>query len=337
MKNFYDLKIANIRSLTNKAVEIMFDVPESLQEKFQFQAGQYITIRSEINGEDVRRSYSLCSSPESGDIAVGVKRIREGKMSTFLTRELKIGDTIQVMPPNGNFLLQGQNVVGICAGSGITPIFSMIKSQSDGFTLVYGNQSQESAMFLDEIISIGVESYFVYSREDTEDCYSGRINNNILLDISKHSNLLNADHYFICGPGEMIVDVESFLLSQGVNQDQIHFEKFTSVIQEDITLTNQQDEDLQSNVTVIIDGDEFEYNLSQTGETILDSAMREGADVPFSCKGAVCCTCKAKVIKGEVKMDQNFSLSDDEVEEGYILACQAHPITDEVIVDFDEM
>lgn len=337
MNKFHVLKVDRIREITSDAVEITFTVPTNLKDIFIFKAGQYITIKHIISGQEVRRSYSLCSSPLTGEISVGVKRIEGGMMSTFLTRDLKEGDEMNIMPPNGNFVLKGESVVGICAGSGITPILSMMKQQSSNFTLVYGNKFQDSAMFLEEIQKMSIPTYFVYSQEEVNQCYNGRIDNNILGEIAKGTSLLNADHYFICGPGKMIETTENFLLENGIDSSKIHFERFTSSPDEETEDVSLEDSEIMSNITVVIDGDEFEYQLSSKGESILDSAMEQGADVPFSCKGAVCCTCKAKVISGKARMDKNFSLTDEEVEEGYILTCQSHPTTEDIVVDFDEI
>ena len=336
MNTFHKLEIKEIRRLTSDAVEITFSIPDNLKQEFAFKAGQYITIKHNIDGEEIRRSYSLCSSTESMDIAIGVKRIENGKMSTFLTKFLEVGDILEVLPPLGNFILEGDNVVGICAGSGITPILSMIKSQLNNFTLIYGNKSQNTTMFLEEIKSFDIDTHFVFSQEVVERCIAGRINNDLLNSILTTQKLQENNHYFICGPGEMIEDTEKFLLEKGVKSDRIHFERFVAVTQDGDEI-NDTDNDNISDVTVIIDGDEFQYQLSTQGDTILDSAMDQGADLPFSCKGAVCCTCKAKVMEGEVRMTQNFSLSDQEVEEGYILSCQAHPVSKKIIVDFDEI
>ena len=336
MSQFHKLKVKDIRYLTDDSVEITFDIPSKIKENFIYQAGQYITIRKQFDEDDVRRAYSLCSDPNSDKLSIGVKKVEGGVMSTYLTTELKQGDDLLVMEPNGNFILKGNNVVGICAGSGITPILSMIKSTSTNFALVYGNQSPSTTMFLDEIMEMDIDLHLAYSKQIVDGCYNGRIDSNFLEILSNDESFLLADHYFICGPGDMISNTESFLLSNGVDKSQIHFEKFTSDNSNqshDIALENQT----MSDVTVIIDGDEFSYELPYNGDTILDSALDSGADLPYSCKGAVCCTCKAKVMEGEATMDQNFSLSDVEVEDGYILACQAHPSSKNIIVDFDEI
>ena len=332
MNSFYPLKVSQIRALTTNAVELKFEIPAELESKFNFKAGQYITIKQNISGEEVRRSYSICSSNTEG-ICVGVKRVEGGKMSSFLTTNIKEGDILEVMPPTGNFVLHGKNVIGICAGSGITPIISMIKTHDSNFTLIYGNQTISSTMFYSDIKRLNINTHFVFSREKVEGEKEGRIDRNMLDAFS--NKILSADAYFICGPGEMIDTVFNFLTMKGIAKSKIHFERFTTTEKEETS--KKQTEEITSNVLVSIDGDDFEFTLSSNGKSILDAAMDAGADVPFSCKGGVCCTCKAKVLKGKAIMDQNSSLSEDEIEEGFILTCQAHPITENIIVDFDEM
>lgn len=334
MNKFYSLNITEINNLTSESVEIKFEITSDISEKFKFKAGQYITIKHNINGEEIRRSYSLCSNPHTNEIAVAVKRIEGGKMSTFLTKEIKIGDVLEVMPPTGNFIFEGGNIVAICAGSGITPILSMMKLSNSEITLIYGNKTIESTMFYNEIKEMNSDNYFVFSRENVEGCFNARINESVIESVLQ-GNYENRVFY-ICGPGELIDDTEEFLIKNGVKDSDIFFERFTSVKKKD-TVNKSETGEKVCNITVIMDGDEFDYTLSSSGNTILDSAMDQGADVPFSCKGAVCCTCKAKVIQGKAIMDANYSLSEKEVEDGYILTCQAHPITDNIIVDFDEI
>ena len=340
MRQLHPLTISEINRLTSDAVEIVFAIPNDLTSTFEFIAGQYITISATINNEVVRRAYSLCSDPKSGEVAVGVKKVYKGKMSTFLTEQVKVGDVLDVMPPKGRFILEDQKqVVGICAGSGVTPILSMMKTIQNpaAFTLVYGNKTQDDAMFLEEINKMNTSKHFAYSREDIDECFHSRINNEVLSQLAQEPSFLTADAFFICGPGEMIDMAEAFLLENGVDNSKIHFERFTSAKKEKPETLKAEDSEIVSDITVVIDGDEFEYTLSSKGESILDSAMEQGADVPFSCKGAVCCTCKAKVMEGKAIMDENYSLSEDEVAEGYILTCQSHPITEKIVVDFDEM
>ena len=346
MNKFYPLTITNITRLTIDAVSISFDV--SNNDLFQFESGQYITIKHDINGEEVRRAYSICSMNTEG-ITIGVKKVESGRMSTFLTENLKLGDILQVMPPSGNFVIKGDNkhIVGICAGSGITPIISMIKTElakpSDTkFTLIYGNKTKDSSMFSEELLQLKMNNsgrlkiHNAYSRQGVPGAINGRLDKNTIQQlINTFMPLKTADAYFICGPGELIDNTNELLLLNNINQKKINFERFTTVEKSDGS-DNDFDE-IISNVIVSVDGEDFEFMLSNKGQTILDAAMEQGADAPFSCKGAVCCTCRAKVMEGSVTMDANYSLSEDEVSEGYVLGCQARPSSAKVVIDFDEM
>ena len=351
MSKFYSLKVKDVRRLTLDSVEIVFE--NKFPTDFAFKAGQYITIRKDINGEEVRRSYSLSSSPSNG-IEIGVKKVEKGIMSTFLTKDLKIGQYIDVMPPTGNFYLSSESdnkhYVAICAGSGITPILSMMRyvtehNPNSYFTLIYGNRTRSSTMFAQELLQLEkdfqsqVFVHHVFSREDLDDYKFGRIDQNLLSQLfKKNNNLISADCYFLCGPGEMIDITQSFLLDLGVNEEKVKFERFTPNEKEiDKGDIYNNSKEILSNVIVSVDGDDFEFELSSQGKSILDAAMDAGADVPFSCKGGVCCVCKAKVMQGKVSMDANYSLSEDEVEQGYILTCQSHPASEDLVIDFDEI
>lgn len=343
MSKFCSLVVSDINNLTPDSVEINFDISKT--SNFDFVPGQYITIKHEINGEDVRRAYSICSSLSEG-LSIGVKRVEGGKMSTFLVNHLNIGDTLEVMPPTGNFVYteDKKHVVAICAGSGITPIFSMIKSVDTDtkFSLLYANKSENSVMFFEELKEIqeshaqNLNIHWFFSKEKVQSSISGRIDkNNLQQLLNTFSDLKEADDFYICGPGDLIDNVKELLLLNKVNESKIHFERFTAVEKGDND--SKTDTDIISNVTVCVDGDDFEFTLSSKGQYILDAAMEQGADVPYSCKGAVCCTCKGKVMEGKVTMDANYSLSEDEVSQGYILGCQARPASPNVVVDFDEM
>jgi len=346
MNKFHPLTITNITKLTADAVAISFDV--SNNSLFQFEAGQYITIKKEINGEQVRRAYSICSTNAEG-VTIGVKKVAGGKMSTFLTENIKEGEVLEVMPPSGNFIIKGDNkhIVGICAGSGVTPILSMIKTvlaQDSGnkFTLIYGNKTKDSSMFAAELLQLQENNsdrfkiHNAYSREGVSGAINGRLDKNTIQQLlNTFMPIKTADAYFICGPGELIDNANELLLLNNINQAKINFERFTVVEKEEVA--DNAAVEIIANVMVSVDGEDFEFTLSNKGQTILDAAMEQGADVPFSCKGAVCCTCKAKVMEGKVTMDANYSLSEEEVAEGFVLGCQARPASANVVVDFDEM
>ena len=346
MNNFHSLIISNIKQLTETALAISFDV--NTNDLFHFDAGQYITVKHDISGEEIRRAYSICSTNKEG-ITIGVKKVDGGRMSTFLTEQVKVGDTLAIMPPAGNFTLKGgeNHIIGICAGSGVTPILSMIKtelSKNDGAkcTLIYGNKTQDSTMFADELKDLQANNsdrlkiHNAYSRERVAGAISGRLDkNNIQQLLNTFISLKTADAYFICGPGELIDNTIELLLLNNINQNNIHFERFTTV--EKTEVPDNDSDEIISNIMVSVDGEDFEFTLSNKGLTILDAAMEQGADVPFSCKGAVCCTCKAKVMEGKVTMDANYSLSEEEVMDGFVLGCQARPASENVVVDCDEM
>ena len=346
MNKFHPLTITKITKLTADAVAISFDVSNS--SLFQFEAGQYITIKKKINGEQVRRAYSICSTNAEG-VTIGVKKVAGGKMSTFLTENIKEGEVLEVMPPSGNFIIKGDNkhIVGICAGSGVTPILSMIKTvlaqDSDNkFTLIYGNKTKDSSMFAAELLQLQENNsdrfkiHNAYSREGVSGAINGRLDKNTIQQLlNTFMPIKTADAYFICGPGELIDNANELLLLNNINQAKINFERFTVVEKEEVA--DNAAVEIIANVMVSVDGEDFEFTLSNKGQTILDAAMEQGADVPFSCKGAVCCTCKAKVMEGKVTMDANYSLSEEEVAEGFVLGCQARPASANVVVDFDEM
>lgn len=345
----YPLPVSSIERLTEDAVIVSFLVPEELKNEFKFKAGQYITFLIDINGDQVRRAYSLCSSPDEEQISVGVKRIPNGKMSTYLNRELKEGEVIQVITPKGRFFIETnkdhhKHYVGLCAGSGLTPILSMLKKvlsdeKNSKFSLLYGNKTVKTTMFFDELVALKNKYkdrliiHNAYSREKVENSLYGRLDRKNIEELFlKNPELKSADGYYLCGPAAMLDDIDEVLQDNNTPKSDIHYERFTAKTKKK---KKTDSNDMISEVTVIVDGDEFCFNLSSEGESVLDAAMNQGADVPFSCKGGVCCTCKAKVLEGEVNMNVNYSLSEEEVEEGFILSCQAHPKSKKVVIDYD--
>ena len=345
---FSELKVKEIKRETEDSVSIALEVPENLKSDFNYVSGQYITLKSLISDEDVRRAYSLCSAPFENDFRIGVKKVQDGKMSTYLNDILKEGDLIEVMSPAGNFVVGNDvfSAVGFAAGSGITPILSMIKSiLKDGkkFTLFYGNQTSARTIFkkeLDELVGKYPENFklhYIYTKESVSNSlFEGRINKDKTIALIKNNeDLLSADGFYMCGPEELIMNASSALKELGVSESKIHFELFTAPVSGADNEKVVSDFAGESQVTVIMDGDEFEFPLRADGDFILDASMENGADAPFSCKGAVCCTCKAQVLEGKATMDMNYSLSDEEVEEGFILTCQARPASEKLVVDYD--
>jgi ring-1,2-phenylacetyl-CoA epoxidase subunit PaaE len=339
---------------------VAFEVPADLSEAYRFLPGQYLTLETEIDGEKVRRSYSLCSSPFDGELRVAIKKVEGGKFSTWANEKLKVGDFMQVMTPDGNFLAkinpaQKHRYVAFAAGSGITPIFSIMKSVLENepdslFMLFYGNKTSQSVIFKEQIEALKnqymkrLEVHHILSREDQgTDYLKGRIDDEKCSHFaSRFFELDKVDDYYLCGPEAMINTVSNTLQSLGADKSKIHFELFTSPAQsiegkkKVDSSSSKKSSDLESAVTVILDGDETHFDLQEKGESILDAALDAGSDVPYACKGAVCCTCRAKVLEGSVEMDMNYALEDDEVEDGYILTCQSHPTSAKVVVSFDD-
>jgi ring-1,2-phenylacetyl-CoA epoxidase subunit PaaE len=352
MSMFHSLKVIDIKNETSDTVSVAFEIPEGDKNTFDYTSGQYLTLKLDINGNEERRSYSMCSSPFSGEpIRIAVKRVDKGLVSNHINDVIKVGDQIEVMSPQGSFTLETsleqKTYVAFAAGSGITPIWSMIKSVLDNepgskFVLFYGNKTSDSTIFKNEIDSLTgdrLSVYHILSREETGNSITnGRIDKNKATELLKSNlDLLKSKAFFMCGPEEMIFNVKDVLQTLGVSENKIKFELFTTPV----LLAAEKEVDVSNftgtaKVKVIYDEEEITFDLSSDGENVLEAAMRHDVDAPFSCKGAVCCTCKAKVTEGKMIMDANYALSDEEVAEGFVLACQAHPASENVVLDFDE-
>lgn len=340
------LKIKQIDRLTEFAVKVIFDVPNELAEKYQFIPGQYLDVTLEINGEKERRSYSICSGT-SEPLAIGVKQIENGIVSGHFNTVAKVGDVIEVAFPSGNFKLSepNGNFVAIVGGSGITPVLSIAKSidkSSDGkLHLLYGNRSDQDIMFdkeLEDLSSDKIITTYIFSEQEKEGFDFGMLTTeNITAYFRNNLDLLKADGFYLCGPEPVIINAQEALKTFGVSEDKLHYELFTTpvnlkstVVEPEVSYTGI------SKVTVILDGESETFELATDGDTILEEAESYGMDAPYSCRGAVCCTCKGKVLEGSATMDKNFSLTDQEVKDGYILTCQAHPNSPVVVVSYDE-
>jgi ring-1,2-phenylacetyl-CoA epoxidase subunit PaaE len=353
--HFHPLKIKDIKRETPECVSIAFDIPEDLREEFKFTHGQNINVRTYFNGEEVRRTYSICTAPFENELRVAVKKMSNGAFSTFANSELKEGDTLDVMPPSGKFNTvlnpaHKKNYVAFAAGSGITPIVSIIKTTLKAephstFTLVFGNKNTNSIIFKEELQSLKdkymerFQLHNVLSRERMEaDINYGRIDEKKCAQLEKLIDYKAADDFFICGPENLIFTVKDFLENYGIDKKKIHFELFTTPDKKPQN-TNYKPQAASSttasSITVKLDGRSFDFNLDYDSNSILDAALAAGADLPFACKGGVCCTCKAKLVEGKVDMEVNYGLEHDEIEAGFILTCQSHPRTDKVVVDFD--
>lgn len=349
---FYPLVVSEVRRETEDAVSISFEVPEELKQTFTFIPGQYLTFKTNINGEEVRRSYSICAAPSDGELRVAVKEIEGGKFSTYANRNLKAGTTIESMPPMGNFKWQPSestsHVVGWAAGSGITPIMSIAKTvlesnDKNTFTLFYGNKNSNSIIFKDALEDLKnnyvdrLEFHHILSREDQgSDVTKGRIDGQkVKVFKDRFFKTESVTAHYMCGPLGMIESVSETLEQMGTQKEKIHFELFnTSTPTADKKEANTSTTGTSS-VTVILDGEETHFE-AMGKDFVLDAALDAGADVPYACKGAVCCTCRAKVIEGSAKMVMNYALVDEEVKDGYILTCQAQPTSEKLIVSFDE-
>jgi len=353
--HFHKLNVKDIRKETAECVSVAFEIPTELEKDFQFIPGQNVTIKHIFNGEEIRRSYSICSSPFEDELRVAIKKVAGGTFSTFANEELKKRDVLEVLPPTGNFYTpilssQKKNYVFIAAGSGITPVISLIKTilateKESDVTLLYGNKTLASVIFKEQLESLKDQYldrfnlHHVFSRETTEsDFNSGRIDEAKLKTLSRLVNFSKVDNFFICGPEPLIFTVKEFLLSKGIDADKIHFELFTTPTKEHTKIFEavKQTAEEGSEIIMRIDGRSFQFNLDYNGKSILDAGLDHGADLPFACKGGVCCTCKAKLIEGEVEMEANYGLEKSELKAGYILTCQSHPRTEKVVVDYDQ-
>jgi len=354
--HFESIRVKAVRKETNDCVSVVLDIPAALQAQYAFQQGQYLTIKTKINGEEVRRSYSLCSSPLDKEWRVAIKKVDGGVFSTYANEVLKAGDTLDVMPPMGKFFTpihpeQAKRYVCFAAGSGITPILSIIKTvlvsePHSQVILVYGNRSKASIIFKEQLEALKnkyMERFsliHVLSREKMDaPIQSGRITADKCAALSATLIKLDqADAFFICGPEEMTLAVRDYLKAQAVDPKKIHVELFTTAgarAKQHQAPKEQADNAPASKIIVKLDGRSFDFKLPFEGESILDAALKQGADLPFACKGGVCCTCKAKLIEGEVDMDVNYGLEQEEIEQGFILTCQSHPRTEQVVVDYD--
>jgi ring-1,2-phenylacetyl-CoA epoxidase subunit PaaE len=356
---FHPLRVRAVHPDTSEAVIVSFDVPEELRPVFGFTQGQYLTLRREIDGQDLRRSYSICAGVDDGELRVGVRKVAGGVFSNWINEELKPGDTISVMAPQGRFFVPiepdaQRHHVGIAGGSGITPILSIMKTvlarePGSRFTLVYGNRKLRSTMFKEELEDLKdrymarLVVHHVFSDEHSE----SDINMGVM-DRRKIGEFLQVlvpaegiAHAYICGPFQMNDEAEAALLAAGVPQDRIHIERFGiaqqaagsvgAVVHE----ARAGDAD-RARITIIRDGLQREIAFSREQPSILDAASAAGLEVPFSCTSGVCGTCRAKLVEGQVRMERNFALDKKEVAAGFVLTCQAHPTTERVVLSFDE-
>jgi ring-1,2-phenylacetyl-CoA epoxidase subunit PaaE len=363
--HFRTLKIEDIRRETPDCVSIAFAVPPEFREEFRYLQGQNITIRTFIGKEEIRRSYSICSSPLESELRIAVKKVPGGLFSTHANEQLQTGQELEVLPPAGKFYTElrpdhRKHYLAFAAGSGITPVLSLLKTTlavepESSFTLVYGNRHRPSILFREELEALKnryidrLSMHHILSREQMDiPLNQGRI------DVQKCGELCGRlidlpvmDEIFLCGPAEMIFTVKDWLAAQGVDSKKIHFELFHAQGSElaagpnaasGRAMDNEKDlllKDKVSQVVVRLDGISHPFELPYDGGSILDAALMEGVDLPFACKGGVCCTCRAKLVEGKVEMEVNYALEADELAAGFILTCQSHPRTEKVVIDFD--
>jgi ring-1,2-phenylacetyl-CoA epoxidase subunit PaaE len=356
MSKFYPLTVAKVKHETRDAIAVTFAVPPELKHTFAYQQGQHLTLRAMIEGEDVRRSYSICSAVQDDLLRVAIKRTPGGLFSSWANESLQAGATLEVMPPMGHFNVpldpaSERHYLAFAAGSGITPILSIIKTTllaepKSRFTLVYGNRASSSVIFRDELSELKdvymgrLKLVYVMSREQQDiDLFNGRITGEKCTAFLKHwIDAEDIDVAFICGPEDMMHGVSKSLQDAGMAKEKIRIELFAASIPKHEHKPRPVVEGArhQTEVTVIMDGSAASFTMDKDKESILDAGLRAGIDMRYSCKGGVCSTCRCKVVEGNVEMDVNYALEDYEVARGFVLSCQAFPITDTVIVDFDQ-
>lgn len=354
--HFYPLAIKDIRKETPDCISVAFDLPPDVAGNFQYKSGQNVTLKFTIEGEEIRRSYSICSSPHENELRIAIKKIPAGRFSGYANTNFKIGDIIHVLPPTGNFGRKNNNVqskkyLAIAAGSGITPIIAIIKDilftePESIVTLVYGNKNRNTIIFREQLNALKnkyinrLVIHHIFSQEKSDILlYQGRIDREKCALLAKGLiDFKSMDDIFLCGPEQMITEVKNWLLETGVPSKNIHYELFVvSGQQKQLSASTKHSADSvnTSHIKVRLDGTVIEFDLPAEGISILDAALNQGADLPFSCKGGVCATCKARLISGKVNMDANYALEEEELQAGFILTCQSHPASPEVVIDFD--
>lgn len=351
MEKFHELRVKTINRETAEAVSVGFEVPDDLKDKFKFVAGQYLTLEKEIAGKTFRRSYSICSSPESEVLKVAVKQVADGLFSSWVNRKLKVGDMMNVFLPEGRFVFKpsdDENTKGyaaFAAGSGITPIMSILQNalkteEHSKFVLVYGNKTPEQTIFYKDLLRLK-EQYpdrfhveFVFSKLETEEALFGHIDQEtvdyILKDKFKEEGFTE---FYICGPEPMMDTVSEVLKRHQINDKYIHRELFTADEKKE---TVKEQADGKTTVTVILDEEEVTFTMDRR-ERVLDAIINEGMDPPYSCQGGICSSCLAQVLEGHVEMVNNQILTEEEIQDGYVLTCQSHPTTPTLKIDYDDI
>ena len=348
-----NITVKKLHKSTSDCTIVTFDIDEDKKDIFDYKQGQYLTLEADIQDEKVRRSYSLCTSPLDAEWSVAVKKVPGGKFSTFVNEELKAGDTLKVMPPEGKFFIElnpdkKKEYVAFAAGSGITPIMSLIKTHlavepESRFQLFYVNQYVSSIILKEELEGLKnrymdrLEIYHFLTRQDRDmPLFNGRIDQEKLDAITEDlMDIDEVDDIFICGPEEMIFTIKDYFTDKGMDKEKIHFELFGTGKKYKTKRQVVVDPTVISHIEIKEGGKTLKFDIPKGSDNILDAALKHNADLPFACKGGVCCTCRAKLIDGEVEMEVAYGLEPEEIAAGYILTCQAVPKSDNIIVDFE--
>lgn len=348
MPSFYKLNIKEVRRETKDAVSVLFNVPAELQANYSFIAGQYINLKLTLDGKEIRRAYSICSSPESGELRIAIKAVSKGVFSSFANTKLKAGDTLEVGIPEGRFTFEPQadrqkNYAAFVAGSGITPVMSIIQTvlknePKSTFVLVYGNKTPEETIFHQQLHDLLLQNvgrffvHYVYSQAKIENELFGRIEKstvNFVLN-NKHKEI-DFDKFYLCGPEEMINTVSAVLKEHNIKESAIKFELFSASAKGDEIEKSLEG---HTKITVLVDDEETTFEMSQK-QTLLEAALKQGIDAPYSCQGGICSSCLARITSGTAEMKKNAILTDSEIAEGLVLTCQAHPTSAAIYVDYD--
>ncbi|KAF2511315.1 ferredoxin--NADP reductase [Flavobacterium foetidum] len=350
MPSFLKLIIKEVKRETADAVSVLFNVPEELKPDYKFVAGQYINLKLTLDNQELRRAYSICSAPDSGELRIAVKAIKDGLFSQFANTKLKAGDVLEVGQPEGKFTFEPdaerqKNYAAFVAGSGITPVLSILKSvlknePKSSFVLVYGNRTPEQTIFHQELHDLQLQYvgrlfvHYIYSQAKVENALFGRIEKSTVnFVLNNKYKELEFDKFYLCGPEEMINTVSNVLKEKNVKESAIKFELFTSSSQENEIKGSQEG---HTKITVLVDDEETTFEMSKK-QTILDAALKQGVDAPYSCQGGICSSCLGRVTTGSAEMTKNSILTDKEIAEGLILTCQAHPTSDTIYVDYDDV
>ena len=351
MSSFYKLQIKEVKHETANAISVAFNIPTELKSVYQFTAGQYVNLKLTLDGKEIRRAYSICSSPNSGELRIAIKSVKDGHFSKFANENLKVGDILEVGQPEGKFTFEPsserlKNYAGFVAGSGITPVMSILKSvlesePKSSFILVYGNKNAEETIFHNELHELQLKYvgrffvHYVFSQAKSDGALFGRIDKSIVNFVlnNKHKEK-EFDKFYLCGPEEMINQVTNTLKEHHVAEKNIKFELFsTSTANENASAESHTG---HTKITVMVDDEETTFEMSQK-QTLLEAALKQGIDAPYSCQGGICSSCLARITNGSAEMAKNSILTDGEIAEGLILTCQAHPTSPEIYIDYDDV